>query len=325
LSDYSQAKSSGTWPAVTNTSGQGTSQGLFGLGQVSGGGTTNITNVVGNTGVVLSDVTSTATSRDYAAGLTYGGDKGIYVFGTTNGTSTGNSTRTTLISNTGTTTTDATTVGTAKSYNAGASYGTNRLNGIVAYGLSAAGAVLSLSNLISSVGVLATDVTGVGQARLGLAAATYGTTGQCVFGYGSDAAFTTFYSFSNKVSNVGVVAANTTGVGTARYGLAAATYGTTGQAIFGYGSITGGSPVSVTNLVTSAGAFASDVTGVGTARRWLAATAYGNSKAVFGYGVDGAGAYLSITNLISTTGVVATDTTGVGTARFGLSGAGFAF
>jgi hypothetical protein len=76
---------------------------------------------------------------------------------------------------------------------------------------------------------------------------------------------------TNLVSNTGVVATDTTGVGTARDQLAAATYGTD-KAIFGYG--TAGT---MTNLVSNTGVVATDTTGVGTARYDLAAATYGST------------------------------------------------
>ena len=45
---------------------------------------------------------------------------------------------------------------------------------------------------------------------------------KAIFGYGDSGART---AITNLVSNTGVVATDTTGVGTARYGLAAAAYG----------------------------------------------------------------------------------------------------
>ena len=68
-----------------------------------------------------------------------------------------------------------------------------------------------------------------------------------------------------------MVAADVTGVGTARDGLAAANYGGD-KAIFAYG--TTGSISSLSNLVNNSGVVAADVTGVGTARRALAAAGY---------------------------------------------------
>jgi hypothetical protein len=77
---------------------------------------------------------------------------------------------------------------------------------------------------------------------------------------------------TNKVSNAGVVITDTTGVGSARYILAAAGYGTD-KAIFGYGST--GSNVSLTNKVSDVGVVSTDTTGVGTGRNGLAAASYG--------------------------------------------------
>jgi hypothetical protein len=145
-------------------------------------------------------------------------------------------------------------------------------------------------------------------------------TQKAIFGYGNGGGV---QSITNLVSNTGVVATDTTGVGTSRQFLAAAGYGTD-KAIFGYGSTTSGSSgsVSETNLVSNTGVVATDTTGVGTSRSYLAAAGYGTDKAIFGYGLS-AGVDLSMTNLVSNTGVVATDTTGVGTARRGLKAAGY--
>ena len=140
-------------------------------------------------------------------------------------------------------------------------------------------------------------------------------TTKAIFGYGLTSINV---SITNLVSNTGVVANDTTGVGTARYQLAAAGYGGD-KAIFGYGYTTGN--VSMTNLVSNTGVVATDTTGVGTARVALAAAGYGSDKAIFGYGYTSI--FVSMTNLVSNTGVVATDTTGVGTARSNLAAAGY--
>jgi hypothetical protein len=76
---------------------------------------------------------------------------------------------------------------------------------------------------------------------------------------------------TNLVSNTGVVAIDTTGVGTARFGLAGSGYGSD-KAIFGYGSA--GTLTAITNLVSNTGVVATDTTGVGTARQYLAAAGY---------------------------------------------------
>ena len=158
-------------------------------------------------------------------------------------------------------------------------------------------------------------------ARLGFKIATVSAvssaTQKAIFGYGTSP--TT--SITNLVSNTGVVATDTTGVGTARYQLAAAGYGTD-KAIFGYGWAVSNPSVSMTNLVSNTGVVATDTTGVGTGRFGLAAAGYGTDKAIFGYG-SASNVNRSMTNLVSNTGVVATDTTGVGTARYQLAAAGY--
>jgi hypothetical protein len=178
--------------------------------------------------------------------------------------------------------------------------------------------VVSMTNLVSNAGVVATDTTGLGTARVYLAAAGYGTD-KAIFGYGTtNGGSSGVVSMTNLVSNVGVVATDTSGVGTARYSPAAAGYGTD-KAIFGYGYASGaGGYLSMTNLVSNTGVVANNTTGVGQARSGLAAAGYGSDKAIFGYGDLG-----NVTNLVSNTGVVATDTTGVGTARYGLAAAGY--
>ena len=95
------------------------------------------------------------------------------------------------------------------------------------------------------------------------------TGNKAIFGFGF---YTDPTSITNLVSNAGVVATDTTGVGTARQNPAAAGYGGD-KAIFGYGYST--SATSITNLVSNTGVVGNDVTGVGTSRTALAAAAYG--------------------------------------------------
>jgi len=182
-------------------------------------------------------------------------------------------------------------------------------NGIFGYGTGP----VSMTNLVSNVGVVGTDVTGVGTAKSNLAACEFGGD-KGIFGYGNlgNGAVST----TNLVSNAGVVATDVTGVGTARSSPAGCEYGDD-KGIFGYGT----PGVSMTNLVTNVGVVGTDVTGVGTARAELAGTEYGDDKAIFGYGYNGG--YVSLTNLVSNVGVVATDTTGVGTIRNHLAACGY--
>ena len=78
---------------------------------------------------------------------------------------------------------------------------------------------------------------------------------------------------TNLVSNTGVVATNTTGVGTVRSQLAAAGYGSD-KAIFGYGSPSNGVWTAITNLVSNTGVVATDTAGVGSIRTGPAAAGY---------------------------------------------------
>jgi len=175
---------------------------------------------------------------------------------------------------------------------------------------------LSLTNLVNSSGVIASDVTGVGTARDQLAACEYGDD-KAIFGYGNVAG--TLKSLTNLVSNVGVVATDVSGVGTARSALAACTYAYD-KGIFAYGSNSGDDPtsaVSMSNLVSNSGVVATDVSGVGTARYEVVGTQYDGDKGIFGYG--NTGSVSSLSNLVSSSGVVASDVTGVGTARYNLA------
>ena len=121
----------------------------------------------------------------------------------------------------------------------------------------------------------------------------------------------------NLVNSSGVVASDATGVGTARYYLAAASYGGD-KAIFAYG-YDDSSNLSMSNLVNNSGTVGSDVSGVGTARFSLAAAGYGDDLAIFAYGDTGS--VTSLKNLCNNSGVIAADVTGVGTARTELAAA----
>ena len=314
-------------PADIEESGSsGTEKAIFAFGDsYTGGNYQSITNLVSNIGVVASDNTSVAGStRSFITGATYGGDKAIVGPGQMigNGQSNDQNNILNLISNTGVMASDTTISGVSGKMMMGAShYGNDKA--IFGFGFSADADysfnVLDETNLVSNAGVMASDTTGVGTARGGLAAASYGGD-KAIFGFGDNNS--SVINTTNLVSNAGVVASNSTGVGTARYDLAAAGYGGD-KAIFGFG---GGysSYVSTTNLVSNNGVVATDTTGVGGAKSALAAAGYGGDKAIFGFGrVNNSDTRTNITNLVSNTGVVASDTTGVGTARSGCEAAGY--
>ena len=99
---------------------------------------------------------------------------------------------------------------------------------------------------------------------------------------------------TNLVNSSGVVATDTTGVGTARSRLAACSYGED-KGIFAFGR-TPGVNYDESNLVTNVGVVGSDVTGVGAVRYDVAAAKYGTDKAIFGWGNSSGGTLNNITN-----------------------------
>jgi len=297
--------------AVADVPSKGNDEGIFGYGWVAAG--ENMTNLVSNTGVVSSDVTGVGTDRAYLAACEYGGDKGIFAYGTGPTSSSALVSMSNLVSNAGVVATDVTGVGTARYSPAACGFGGDK--GIFAYGGTNVGGFKSMSNLVSNAGVVATDVTGVGTARDNMAACEYGT-GLAIFAYGYTGSV---QNMSNLVTNVGVIGSDVTGVGTARRLLGGCAYGYD-KGIFGFGYTS--SAVSLTNLVTNVGVIGDDVTGVGTATYYVAACEYGGDKGIVAYGAD-AGGYSSISHLISNAGVVATDVTGVGTARQGPAACSF--
>jgi hypothetical protein len=291
-------------------------EGIFGFG-TKVPSETAITNLVSNTGVVATDVAGVGTARSAPAGCSYGGDKGIFGFGWSQGGYTPVST-TNLVSNAGVVATDTAGVGTARTELAACEYGDDK--GIFGYGSTSAPTYtsLSLTNLVSNAGVVASDQAATtGTARYNLAACEYGGD-KGIFGHGSPTTAVT-----NLVSNAGVVATDVAGVGTARYTLAACGYGDD-KGIFGFGAP---GPSALTNLVSNTGVVATDTAGVGTARYALAATEYGGDKGIFGFGHRGGdywSGFLSLTNLVSNAGVVASDQAATtGTARNTLAACSF--
>ena len=132
-----------------------------------------------------------------------------------------------------------------------------------------------------------------------------------IFAYGETSPSGSNFNVSNKVSTIGVVSSDQSGVGTARgQSPGACEYGgDKGIVAYGYA----GGNVSMSNLLSSSGVFASDVAGVGTARANMSACSYGGDKGIFGYG--NTGSYTALSNKVSSSGVIAADVAGVGTAR----------
>ena len=188
--------------------------------------------------------------------------------------------------------------------------------GIFAYGY--ASGALSMSNLVNSSGVIASDVDGVGTARYDTAAAGYGTD-KAIFAYGQNSGGTVI-SLSNLVTNAGVVGSDVTGVGTAREAPAATRFGSSGQAVFIDGKNTSNVKVNTTNIVSNSGVVATDTSSSGTASVYMGAAPYGGDKAIVAFGDTTA-----VSRLINSSGVVGADVSGVGTARYLLAASSYSF
>ena len=253
----------------------GTQKAIFGFGE--GSGLTNITNLVSILGVVATDTTGVGTVRSVLAAAGYGGDKAIFGFGYSFANYTSNYYNiTNLVSNTGVVASDSTGVGSGRGYLASAGYGVDKA--IFGFGNEQGSGynsdITNITNLVSNLGIVATNTTGVGMARGSLAAAGYGED-KAIFGFGNTTN-TNVTNVTNLVSNTGIVATDTTGVGTARLHLAASSYGGD-KALFGFGVYTSGynqNYQNITNLVSNTGIVATDTTGVGTARSGLAAAGF---------------------------------------------------
>ena len=180
--------------------------------------------------------------------------------------------------------------------------------------------IYGMSNKVNSSGVIISDTAATGGELTQRGAATYGTD-KAIFAFGTSSS--SQVNTINLVNNVGVVAANSTGTGSARLSLAATSYGSSGQAIFAYGIESGGSQ-NKSNKVSNTGAVASDTSGVGTARHELGASPFGGDKGIFAYGYSNVvHSNQNVSNIVSNTGVIASDQSGVGTARGGLAAAQF--
>ena len=169
-----------------------------------------------------------------------------------------------------------------------------------------------VSNLISTSGVVAADITGVGTVRQASIGATYSDDKGIFFGG------ITAYAVTNLVSNSGVVASDTTMVGDSSYGASGARFGGT-KAIFafGYDQNDAETSTNTSRIVDDNGVVGSQVSGVGTARyQGTGGVPYGGDKAVLWGGIDTATwTYQAISNLVSNTGVVSSDTAASGSGR----------
>ena len=214
---------------ATDTVGVGTARGK--LGGCSYGGDKGIfsygqgvvnnlsmSNLVSNTGVIGTDVTGVGTGRYAPGSVGYGTDKGIVAFGHIGG-GPGSSAVSNLISSSGVVATDTSAAAGTNvcRERGGVTYGGDKA--IIVYGASGSYGGCQLdSNLISSSGVVAANVTQVGTLRafFGGQGVPYDTD-KGVIAFGEICSGYVKTNISNLVSNTGVVASDTAGVGTSRY------------------------------------------------------------------------------------------------------------
>jgi len=234
-----------------------------------------------------------------------------------------------LVSDTGVVGSNVTGVGTTRGFLAGSMYGDECA--IFGYG-STTRNTTNITNLVSNIGIVSADIPTVGIKRVGLAASGYGH-GCAIFAYGntkqiknslrkSGAGHTNQKTLINAitlVSDTGIVAKDSAGVGTAREGLAAAGFGM-GRALFAHGY--NGINLNLSNSVSDTGVVDQDKTIVGTSRRYLSAARFGVGQAIFGYGGTGRGE-CNTTNVVSDTGVIGNDVSGVGVNRVDIAAAGY--
>ena len=273
----------------------------------------NVSNLVNSSGVIASDTTGVGTARSNLAAVNYGTDKAIFGFGN-DGSATG---VTNLVNNSGVVASNTSAVGTPRSFLTGVAFGVDL--GLFAYGTTSnnqANSNVNTRNLINNSGVVATDVTGAGTARVMPGATRYGSTGQAIFAFGKYPTDVRA-NMRNLVSNTGVVASDVTGAGTVRDDGGATTYGVD-TAVFAYGN----NSINQSNLVSNTGVIASDRSGVGEDRS-ARGTNYGGDKGIFAFGYGSSSDYSNVINLVSNTAVIAASTSGVGTGRNGTAGAGY--
>jgi hypothetical protein len=271
----------------------GTPYGTSGKAMFAFGGTntssySKIQNDVSTSGIIASDVTSTAlaeASLRAAAALHNtgaGSSRSCFFFGgTVSGTSYYNNVE--WFNDTATSSFSSTLVGTPRNGAAAVTFNWNAA--LIAYGQSGTSTAVNISNTISGTGSPSADITGVGTSRSQLGAAPYGAD-LGIFAFGVSGNTSTVYSLYNLMSNVGVLSTDTTGVGTPRAWIAGAPFGGD-KAIFAFGQNSSSTYYGLSNLVSNTGVMATDTASVGTARSQIGATGYGAAPTAGANGTAG--------------------------------------
>jgi hypothetical protein len=277
----------------------------------------SVTNLVSSSGVVATDTPGVGTARSTLSAASYGGDKAIFAYGQTSATP-GNVSVSNLVSNTGVVSSDTPGTGTARQNSAGVAYGGDKALFLWGSGVPNSN-LLSIGSYVTNTGVIGSD-TPIAGTRSNFSGASYGVD-KAIVAFGSIfvSPTTVAVSTSNLISNTGVVASDTPGVGTARANATSAGYGGD-KAIFAFGSS------AISNLVSNTGVVATDTPIAASSRLFITGTNYGGDKAIFAFGRNPTplpNPSTNTINLVSNTGVVAANTPGTGTARASLRAAGY--
>jgi hypothetical protein len=153
----------------------------------------------------------------------------------------------------------------------------------------------SMTNIVTSAGVVGTDNSTVATAKDSVGATTYGGD-KGIFGFGWITNSTTQTNNRNLVSNTGVLTTDAATSGTARSYIAACGF-SKDRGIFGFGFYFT-AYLSTTNLVSNTGVVGSDVAGVVSGRYSPAACRFGGTRGIFAFGQNSGGA-VGVSNLIS--------------------------
>ena len=228
-----------------------------------------------------------------------------------------------LITNTGIVGSTAATSGPARSYDMGTIYGGDK--GILGSGRAPGVTAFNVVNLVSNTGAVAAATTVLGTATGQRAATQYGgASGTAIFAFGNPSTpGVLITNISNLISNTGVVASNSPGVGTARRQLCGVNFGSQFAQGVCFGGIGPSAVLNTTNYISTAGVVGSDTPSSLAGRRSSSSCTYGNDRGVF-YNGQGSPSRINALNYISNTGVFSANTpTTTPTARQNASGVGF--
>jgi hypothetical protein len=236
----------------------GGDKGIIGFGVLpAGGGITNITKLISNTGISSGDIAGVGSAGQNICATGYGGDKGL--FGNRRGV--GTITSTNLVSNTGVVAADNASVLASKYISSAVTFGGDK--GIIAFGRtqSSGNFVVSTSNIVSNVGVVASEIANAITPRSAVGACSFGGDKGIFFG-GNRGSGNVTQNIANIVSNTGVISSD---IATSQARSGANGVGYDGdKGIIAYGSTT--TQVALQNLISNTGVIGAATSCVGPIR-----------------------------------------------------------